>query len=82
MRGGGRKTIRGMSERTGELWISSPGVGRRISGCHSLGCKYGCWVEKKKKGGRVGVGSVDDGNAAAAGSASTVPLHSLAMLLA
>lgn len=37
--------------------------------------------EKRKKG-RVGVGSVDVGNADAAGSASTVPLHSLAMLLA
>lgn len=37
---------------------------------------------KKRKKGRVGVGSVDGGNAAVAGSASTVLLHSLAMLLA
>lgn len=38
--------------------------------------------DTEKGGGRVGVGSVNGGSATAAGSASTVRLHSLAMLLA
>lgn len=35
--------------------VFTPGVGlAEISGCHSLGCKYGCWERKKKrKRGRV-----------------------------
>lgn len=52
-----------MSDKKPENFgVFTPGVGlAEISGCHSLGCKYGCWERKKKRKSRsVGVDPADD----------------------